>query len=113
MICVFCLCLSVSAGVGNDGILDIRLAVSRDNGRTIAYPPARDARRPFITQGINRCALNVSWLATSPPGLSWCPRAASVHNPAQMTAFDTSTMCTRSRSLAGFLTSKKLRAQTW
>lgn len=80
-------------GTGNDGILDIRLAVSRDNGRTIAYPPARDARRPFVTGGINRCSLNQSWLAQSPVGLSWCPRASADSNPAaQMTSFDTSTM---------------------
>lgn len=73
-------------GFGNDGLLDIRLVVSRD-GQTVGYPPAPDARLPFVDLGINSCG-DVNQQPSTPGG--WCdPTSAEVM---QHTAVDTSAM---------------------
>lgn len=42
-------------GYGNDGILDVRFAASRD-GKAISYVPgAANAREPWFELGLNRC----------------------------------------------------------
>jgi sucrose-6-phosphate hydrolase SacC (GH32 family) len=47
-------------GYGNDGILDIRFAASRD-GKTIRYVPgAANAREPWFELGLNRCGAHAS-----------------------------------------------------
>jgi hypothetical protein len=47
-------------GYGNDGLLDIRFAASRD-GRTIRYVPgAANAREPWFELGLNRCGTHTS-----------------------------------------------------
>jgi hypothetical protein len=56
---------------GNDGLIDIRMAVSRDGGRSAHYPSARDGRRPFVQLGANHCPLKSSPDA-SPRGMMWC-----------------------------------------
>ena len=72
-----------------DGFLDVRMAVSRDNGKTMSYPPARDARRPYVGLGINECGQTTTGLepGMDPPGLAWCQ---SGDPPAIVSAFDTS-----------------------
>jgi hypothetical protein len=47
-------------GYGNDGILDIRFAASRD-GKLIRYVPgAANAREPWFELGLNRCGAHAS-----------------------------------------------------
>ena len=47
-------------GYGNDGILDVRFASSRD-GKTISYVPgATNAREPWVALGLNRCGSQAS-----------------------------------------------------
>ena len=78
----------------NDGLIDIRMAVSRDGGRTADYPPARDARRPYVSLGVNSCA-NLE-PAQWPAGMPWCNNANESEipgaPPAPPSSFDTSVM---------------------
>ena len=47
-------------GYGNDGMLDVRFAASRD-GKTIRYVPgAANAREPWFELGLNRCGAHAS-----------------------------------------------------
>ena len=47
-------------GYGNDGLLDVRFAASRD-GKTIRYVPgAANAREPWFELGLNRCGAHAS-----------------------------------------------------
>ena len=41
-------------GFGNDGLLDIRLVVSRD-GAQVGYSSAKNARSPWVPLGYNKC----------------------------------------------------------
>ena len=70
-------------GFDNDGILDIRLLVSRD-GKHIGYAPARNGRAPFVALGPTSCGPG----ATAPSVMGgWC----DPNSPAQArTAPDTS-----------------------
>ena len=58
----------------NDGLIDIRMAVSRNGGRSAHYSTARDGRRPFVQLGVNHCPLKSSPDA-SPRGMAWCDAA--------------------------------------
>ena len=42
------------AGFGNDGLLDIRLVVSRDNEK-VGYSEAKNGRSPWVPLGVNKC----------------------------------------------------------
>ena len=55
---------------GNDGILEGRLAVSRD-GVSAAYVDAPNGRAAFLPLGVNRCAPMLP--STYPAGVEWCP----------------------------------------
>eukprot|EP00656_Telonema_subtile_P000700 TRINITY_DN10339_c0_g1_i1.p1 TRINITY_DN10339_c0_g1~~TRINITY_DN10339_c0_g1_i1.p1 ORF type:complete len:490 (-),score=83.31 TRINITY_DN10339_c0_g1_i1:293-1762(-) len=72
-------------GFGNDGLLDIRLLVSRDGGKSgLRYTPAPNARSPFVPLGVNRCG------ASSPTAVDgWCSPVSGVE---ASTSFDTSAM---------------------
>ena len=63
-------------GYGNDGLLDIRFAASRD-GRSIRYVPgAANAREPWFELGLNRCGSRASAPDSYYGG--WCdPSSAS------------------------------------
>lgn len=70
-------------GNGNDGLLDIRLVVSRD-GEQLNYSMGRNSRAPFVPLGINDCG------ATTPSVIGgWCSPFSGVE--ARTTA-DTSAM---------------------
>ena len=74
-------------GFGNDGLLDIRLLVSRD-GKKLNYvgPRAAAARAPFVKLGVNKCGPRAS-SPSAPQG--WCSPTTGVE---QHTSFDTSAM---------------------
>ena len=56
---------------GNDGLVESRIAVSRD-GLTAHYPPARNGRAAFLPLGANRCGSAGSEMASYPRGMRWC-----------------------------------------
>ena len=58
-------------GFGNDGLLDIRLAISRD-GKSVTYPTARNARAPWVPLGYNHCVSHI---------FTWSMRAGSLGHP--------------------------------
>jgi hypothetical protein len=58
-----------------DGLLDIRLAASRD-GLTARYVPAENGRGSWIPLGINRCAQMSP--AQDPAGMQWCDKTAQL-----------------------------------
>ena len=70
-------------GFGNDGLLDIRLLVSRD-GENISYTSTANARQPFVPLGVNDCG-------ASTPSVhgGWCSPYSGVE---ARTSFDTSAM---------------------
>jgi len=72
-------------GFRNDGLLDIRLAVSRD-GKKFSYPDARNGRSPFVPLGINTCGNSASFPSV---GGGWCSPTSGVE---AHTNFDTSAM---------------------
>ena len=63
--------ISFDYSEGNDGLLDIRFAASRD-GRTARYVPAANGRSSWIPLGINRCQQMTP--GSDPAGLQWCDR---------------------------------------
>ena len=66
---------------GNDGILEGRLAVSRD-GVKAKYVDAPNGRAAFLPLGVNRCKPMLP--AAYPRGVEWCPG----NNPASDGASD-------------------------
>ena len=58
-------------GLSNDGLLDTRLVVARDQRSNLSYP-ADGARSPFVALGINRCH---GWSPSQPGG--WCSPTVS------------------------------------
>ena len=70
-------------GYGNDGLLDVRFAASRDGGQTIRYVPGADnAREPWFELGLNRCGAAQSAPDSYRGG--WCDPSS----PAQMARTD-------------------------
>ena len=67
--------MQFATGIGNDGILEGRLAVSRD-GRTAKYVDAPNAREPFLPLGVNRC--DELQPAEYPAGVEWCANDATM-----------------------------------
>ena len=61
-------------GVGNDGLLDIRMlhggSVSRGELFDVEYSGARNARQPWVPLGVNRCAVSGSVGGNTTGG--WC-----------------------------------------
>jgi hypothetical protein len=73
-------------GFGNDGLLDIRLVISRD-GANLSYPTATNARAPWVPLGTNWCGGG----AHAPGNVGgWCSPHSGVE--AGPTDFDTSAM---------------------
>ena len=72
-------------GFGNDGLLDVRLVVSRD-GKSLDYVPARNGRAPYVPLGLNECGPRAS-----APGVAggWCSPFTGVE---ARTSPDTSAM---------------------
>lgn len=67
--------MEFATGTGNDGILEGRLAVSRD-GHTAKYVDAPNARGPFLPLGVNRC--DELQPAKYPAGVEWCANDATM-----------------------------------
>ena len=67
--------MKLATGTGNDGILEGRLAVSRD-GRTAKYVDAPNGRDPFLPLGVNRC--DELQPAEYPAGVEWCGNDATM-----------------------------------
>ena len=76
-------CRPAPNGRGNDGLLSIRLVVSRD-ARKLSYVEAEDGRASFVDFGLNKCGPNAVH-TTSPEG--WCDMKSGV---LAKTTFDTS-----------------------
>ncbi len=72
-------------GFGNDGLLDIRLLVSRD-GKKLDYvgPRAAAARAPFVNLGLNKCGPYASAPSVAD---GWCSPTSGIE---AKTHFDTS-----------------------
>ena len=71
---------------GNDGLLDIRLVVSRDN-INVGYSQAKNGRSPWVPLGFNKCG-GAAHAPDNPDG--WCsPKTGEEAGP---TDFDTSAM---------------------
>ena len=68
-------------GNGNDGLLDIRLVVSRD-GKQLNYTAARNNRVPFVPLGFNMCGATTPSVAGG-----WCSPFDGIE---AATSFDTS-----------------------
>ena len=67
--------MEFATGTGNDGILEGRLAVSRD-GRNAKYVDAPNAREAFLPLGVNRC--DELQPAEYPAGVEWCANDATM-----------------------------------
>ena len=67
--------MEFATGTGNDGILEGRLAVSRD-GRTAKYVDAPNGRDAFLPLGVNRC--DELQPAEYPAGVDWCANDATM-----------------------------------
>lgn len=70
-------------GFGNDGLLDIRLIVSRD-GEHLNYTSTANARQPFVPLGINDCGASTPSVRSG-----WCSPYSGIESH---TSFDTSAM---------------------
>ena len=77
---------SAPFGFGNDGLLDIRLVVSRD-GAHVNYTTAENGRSPWVPLGVNKCGPGAH-APDNPNG--WCSPKTGIE--AGPTAFDTSAM---------------------
>ena len=69
-------------GFGNDGLLDVRLLVSRDGYNLTYVPGARNSRSPFVSLGINKCGASTPSIKNG-----WCNPYNGIE---QHTAADTS-----------------------
>jgi hypothetical protein len=67
-------------GDGNDGLVDVRLIVSRD-GVTFRFVDAIDGRAPWIPLGLNTCDQLVPADA-DPAGMQWCAKTATLEGTA-------------------------------
>eukprot|EP01052_Picozoa_sp_SAG31_P021103 SAG31_NODE_1614_length_7741_cov_4.817849_5_plen_373_part_00 len=67
--------MELATGTSNDGILEGRLAVSRD-GRTAKYVDAPNGRDAFLPLGVNRC--DELQPADFPAGVGWCANDATM-----------------------------------
>jgi hypothetical protein len=74
---------SLSLASAADGLLDIRLAASRD-GLTARYVPAANGRGSWIPLGLNRCAQMSP--AQDPAGMQWCDKTAQLSTTSRDTA---------------------------
>lgn len=73
-------------GFGNDGLLDIRLVVSRD-GAHLGYSEAKNGRSPWVPLGYNKCG----GAAHAPDNIDgWCSPTTGIESGS--TDFDTSAM---------------------
>lgn len=72
-------------GFADDALVDVRLVVSRD-GVNLGYPPATNARAPFVPLGVNKCGA----LASRPSVKGgWCDPGSGVEST---TSWDTSNL---------------------
>ena len=71
--------------LSNDGLLDVRMAVSNDNGVTAHYADARNGRAAFVRNGVSTCAQSEQLRAAS--GFEWCSNGA-IRNGSATTAWD-------------------------
>ena len=98
-------------GFGNDGLLDVRLLVSRDGYNLTYVPGARNARSPFVSLGVNKCGASTPSIKNG-----WCNPYNGVE---QHTSADTSAICTWCSISLHLLNSISLfhvtyaRTQTW
>eukprot|EP01006_Ploeotia_vitrea_P021184 TRINITY_DN53537_c0_g2_i1.p1 TRINITY_DN53537_c0_g2~~TRINITY_DN53537_c0_g2_i1.p1 ORF type:complete len:539 (+),score=63.37 TRINITY_DN53537_c0_g2_i1:47-1663(+) len=79
--------IDFGTGYSNDGLLDIRFATSRNNGRTASYVPSKthSNRKPFINLGISNCP---QLQQTKRPDSQWCADTDQL----QHTSWDSATM---------------------
>ena len=77
-------CRAAPNGRGSDGLLNIRLVVSRADTRNLSYVNAEDGRAPFVDFGLNKCGPNA--VHTTSPG-GYCDMKTGV---LAETTFDTS-----------------------
>eukprot|EP00040_Diaphanoeca_grandis_P030387 m.179576 g.179576 ORF g.179576 m.179576 type:complete len:633 (-) comp31981_c0_seq2:690-2588(-) len=73
-------------GFGNDGILDIRLVITRNLSANLTYTTATNARSPFVPLGINNCG-GTAHAPETPDG--WCSPTSGEE---AQTSADTSAM---------------------
>ena len=65
--------------LSNDGLLDVRMAVSNDNGVSAHYAEARNGRGAFVRNGISTCTQADQLRAAA--GFEWCSNGAIRSGP--------------------------------